>query len=142
MEHQSPLKRFNTTVVNFIEDLKNIFGDNDRDLMKMESAMDLTTVNARIVITPFQMYALSPLFMKGILTEDVDFFLNFNYAQVISETEYMNYLLNKLRAVVTNMRDDKETVTSIFNWFKMLLYYALEDQGKNPVNEFKNICSN
>lgn len=142
MEHQSPLKKFNNTVTNFIEDLKNIFGETDRDLMKLESAMDLTSVNARIIMTPFQNYALQPVFVRGILTEDMDLFLNFNYGQLVNETEYMSYLLNKLKAVAVNMKGDRETITKIFNWFKMLLYYAFEDQGKNPVNEFKSICSN
>jgi len=136
MEHQTPLKKFNVTLNNFIEDLKNIFGSDDKDIIKMESAMDLTSVNARIILTPFQTYALQPNFIKGIVQEDVDFFLHYNY-DFIAETEYTTYLLNKLRAVITRMRDDRDTTSKIFNWFKMLLYYALEDTGRNPIEEFK-----
>lgn len=140
MEHQTPLRKFNTTLNNFIEDLKNIFGAEDKDIIKMESAMDLTSVNARIILTPFQTYALQTSFIRGIVQEDVDFFLHYNY-DFIKETEYTTYLLNKLRAVMTRMRDDRDTTSKIFNWFKMLLYYALEDVGRNPIEEFKK-CSN
>lgn len=140
-EYQTPLKKFNNTVSSFLEDLKNIFGEDDSDLRKMESAMDLTSFNARLIMTPFQHYALSPLFVKGILTEDVDFFLSYNYSNIINESDYSTYLLSKLRSVVHKMREDTDTVSKIFNWFKMLLYYAFEDVGKNPVVEFKNICS-
>jgi hypothetical protein len=139
MEHQTPLKKFNVTLNNFIEDLKNIFGADDKDIIKMESAMDLTSVNARIILTPFQTYALQPTFIRGIVQEDIDFFLHNNF-DFIKETEYTTYLLNKLRAVITQMRDDRETTSKIFNWFKMLLYYALEDVGRIPIDEFKKCC--
>ena len=60
---ESPVKQFNTTVYGFINDLKTIFGEHDKDIQTLHMACDMTKINVRLVLTPFQYYITNnPIF--------------------------------------------------------------------------------
>lgn len=136
-ESETPLKKFNTTLPKFLDDLKNVFGENDIDIIRIETAVDLTSMNARIIMKPFQSYVLKRDFVKGIMNEDVGFFLNQTYENIVQENEYGMYLVNKFKATVQHLQHDPVTVKKVFDWFKLLIYYAYEDQGKDPMMEMQ-----
>jgi len=142
----SPVKKFNTTVFDFLADLKKLFDDNDKDILMMETACDLTKVNVRFVLTPFQKYiSNNPIFVKNIMEMNVDYFLSYDYGQLLKvntfEDDYNTKLIHKFREATRLHRHDKQTVASIFNWFKVMMYHAYCDEGKDPKQAMDAACT-
>lgn len=141
------LAKFNSTVVQFVEDLKKLFGENDPDVSSMETMCDVTKINARVIIKPFQHYILgNPVFVKHINQNNVEFFLKCNFETVTQHkndnlNSYIEKLITKFKEVTTKHKDDEETTSCFFNWFKVMIYYAFLDQNKDPVEQVKVICN-
>ena len=141
------LAKFNSTVVQFVEDLKKLFGENDPDVSSMETMCDVTKINARVIIKPFQHYILgNPVFVKHINQNNVEFFLKCNFETVTQQkndnlNSYIEKLITKFKEVTTKHKDDEETTSCFFNWFKVMIYYAFLDQNKDPVEQVKVICN-
>ncbi len=138
----SSVKQFNTTVYNFVNDLKTIFGEHDKDIQTIEMACDMTKINVRMVLTPFQQYISgNPIFVKHIMEMNIDYFLAYNYdemAQVAQfSDEYTNKLIGKFSEATKLHRHNPQTVKSIFNWFKVMMYHAYRDEGKHPQTEMQ-----
>lgn len=128
----TPLKHFNNTIASFIEDLKHIFGNDDKEILLIEGAFDIIKINARFFITPFQQYVSSTKsFRESIMTQNVDFFISYNFKEMIPDSEHSLNLLKKFRTATIIRRNDKKTLDAIFNWLKILIYYSYVDQGKD-----------
>tara|TARA_Y200000002_G_C22530095_1_gene599329 strand:- start:148 stop:573 length:426 start_codon:yes stop_codon:yes gene_type:complete len=128
----SPLKHFNNTISLFINDLKHIFGEDDKEILLIEGAFDLTKINVRLFITPFQKYVASNNdFRDGLISQDVDFFINYDFKKLIPDSKHSLNLLEKFRSAAVLRREDKKTLDAIFNWFKILFYYSYLDEGKD-----------
>lgn len=139
------LKKFNETVVQFVDDLKKIFGKVDPDISTMETMCDMMKINARIIIKPFQKYILgNPEFVKHINQQNVDFFLNCNFETVVQPNQkinsYIEKLIAKFKEATLKHKDDVDTLNSFFNWFKVMIYYAFLDEGKDPIAHINEIC--
>ena len=139
------LSQFNQTIISFVADLKKIFGEHDKDIMLMEGLCDILKINARLVITNFKIYIMNnPDFVKNINHENVDFFLKQSYNNVMADNskniDYVKGLIMKFKEATNKYRDDTKTISSIFNWFKVMIYYALLDDGKDPVAHIKMMC--
>jgi hypothetical protein len=142
---ETTLGKFNRTVVSFIEDLKKIFGENDADILAMEGMCDVVKLNARIIIVPFQQYILdNPVFVKNITDQNINFFLDCTFDTMRKENQqmggYINKLISKFKEATRKHRDDKNTMDSIFNWFKVMVYFAFLDRGNDPISQIKSIC--
>lgn len=142
---ESVLGQFNKTVVSFVADLKTIFGESDREILLMEGMCDMLKMNARLVIRPFQAYILgNPEFVKNINQENIDFFLQHEYSNVVNnnagQSDYVNQLIGKFKQAAVQNRSNTKTVGSIFNWFKVMIYFAYQDEGKDPVTEINRVC--
>lgn len=139
------LSKFNETVVQFVDDLKTIFGEHDPEILAMETMCDVMKINARIIIKPFQYYILgNPEFVKHINQQNVDYFLNCNFEDITTENKnissYIEKLINKFKEATIKYKEDTETINSFFNWFKVMIYYAFQDEGKDPVQHINAIC--
>ena len=136
MATKSPLKHFNETVKQFLGDLKNVFESNDREIIRIETAFELTSVNARLFITPFQQHLLSNAqFVERIMQGDVDFFINFDFTSIIdADDETCLRMFNKFKQAAIDNREDEKLLKAIFNWFKVMIYYARLDQGVDMRN--------
>lgn len=142
----SPVKQFNQTVIDFLNDLKTIFGETDKDISTLEMACDMTKVNVRLVLSPFQQYISgNPVFVRNIMKMDVDYFLSYDYEQMLKANEfsddYNTKLIHKFREATKLHRHNPQTVESIFNWFKVMMYHAYTDQGKDPRQEMERACA-
>ena len=141
---ESVLSKFNSTVVSFVSDLKTIFGENDKDIMAMEAMCDMMKINARLIIGTFQKYIVTnPDFVKHINEQNVDFFLELNFDTVVDPSaagDYSNRLVAKFKEATVQHRNDADTIASIFNWFKVMIYYALLDDNKDPVAYIQQVC--
>lgn len=142
----SPVKQFNKTVKEFVSELKNIFGPHDKDINTIEMACDMTRVNVRLIITPFQQYVSgNPEFVKNIMEMNVDYFLSYDYESMLRtnnyEDDYNTKLIKKFRDATRMHRNNQQTVESIFNWFKVMMYHSYKDQGKDPKTEMTVACN-
>lgn len=128
---KSPLKHFNETVKQFLGDLKGVFESNDREMITIETAFELTSVNARLFIKPFQAHLLSnPEFVEKIMQDDVDFFINYDFVNEIDQDdETCVRMFRKFKQATIENRDNNTLLKAIFNWFKVMIYYAKLDQG-------------
>lgn len=141
---ESVLSKFNSTVVSFVEDLKTIFGENDKDILAMEAMCDMMKINVRLIMTAFQTYIIgNPVFVKHINEQNIDYFLNHDFDDVIDPTvsDYSNKLVAKFKEATRKHKDDPTTIGPIFNWFKVMIYYALLDDNKDPVAYIKGVCA-
>ena len=136
MATKSPLKHFNETVKQFLGDLKNVFESNDREIIRIETAFELTSVNARLFITPFQQQLLSNAqFVDRIMHDDVDFFIGFDFTSIIdANDETCLRMFNKFKQATIDNRNDEKLLKAIFNWFKVMIYYAKLDLGVDMRN--------
>jgi hypothetical protein len=128
---KTPLKRFNETVKEFLVDLKGVFEPNDREILTIETAFDLTSVNARLFIRPFQTNLLSHAnFVDHIMQEDVQYFIHFDFTTILSaEDDGCARLFNKFKQATVSNVENKQLLKAIFNWLKVMIYYAKLDQG-------------
>lgn len=141
---ESVLSKFNSTVVSFVDDMKILFGENDKDILAMEAMCDLMKINVRMIITAFKTYIIgNPVFIKHINEQNIDYFLNHDFDDVIDSTvsEYSNKLVTKFKEATRKHKNDPSTIDPIFNWFKVMIYYALLDDNKDPVSYIKKICA-
>ena len=141
---ESVLSKFNSTVVSFVEDLKTIFGENDKDILAMEAMCDMMKINVRLIMTAFQTYIIgNPVFVKHINEQNIDYFLNHDFDDVIDPTvgDDSNKLVAKFKEATRKHKDDPTTIGPIFNWFKVMIYYALLDDNKDPVAYIKGVCA-
>ena len=72
---------------------------------------------------------------------NVDYFLAYDYSEMVKENEfsddYNHKLINKFREATKLHRHNPQTVESIFNWFKVMIYHAYRDEGKDPQKEMQ-----
>ena len=130
---ETPLAHFNANVGHFIDDLKAIFGSADKDIVFISTAFDVTKYNARIFIEPFQRYVVNnDVFVENIMKSNATFFVNYRFEDIIPTTDHSFHLLNKFREATIRSLNKPQTLDAIFNWFKVLIYYALSDLGKDP----------
>ena len=141
---ESLLSKFNSTVVSFVEDLKVIFGENDKDIMAMETMCDVVKINARLIISAFQKYIVgNPEFVKHINEQNVEYFIHHDFESDVDpsvNSDYSNKLIVKFKQATCEHRNDQKTLNSIFNWLKVMIYYALQDDNKDPVTYIKACC--
>ena len=139
----SSLKQFNDAVRLFVADLKNIFGESDTEIQRIEMVLDVLKMNARIVIRPFQQaICQNRVFVKRIMLEDRDFFMSYRFEdmEVLNESEYYMRLLHKFREAITT-KINAQTQTAIFNWFKVMIYHAFTDAGQDADSIMKEIAA-
>ena len=134
---KSPLKNFNETVKKFLVDLKSVFDSNDREIIRIETAFELTSVNARLFITPFQANLLSnQQFVDHIMRDDVQFFINFDFNAILdADDETCIRMFNKFKQATIDNLGNEKLLKAIFNWFKVMIYYARLDQGVDMRNK-------
>jgi len=70
----SHLKQFNTNLINFVGELKNMNLPMKSELIQLENFLEITNVNARSVISIFQRYFLRDLFVQNILKNNIFFY--------------------------------------------------------------------
>jgi hypothetical protein len=139
----SNLKKFNKTVCDFVKELKNLFEETDKDIENIETFYEMTKINARAIMGPFQTYILKKTsFVKYIMEEDVNYFMEYNFDQIISSdspySKYAKSLVLKFREVIQkHMKENKQVVKAMFEWFKLMTFYASSDLNMD-INDVLN----
>ena len=141
---ESSVKKFNSTVQKCLEDFKRIFGETDQDIQCIQGAFALTKINARLFIKPFQKYiSNNPMFVKHIMEMNTAYFISYDFKSLLNQAnaldDYTSKLITKFRDATIKHQDDKKTTDAIFNWFKILMYYAFADENRNLVEEMNKM---
>ena len=95
-------------------------------------------------MTPFQQYiSNNPDFVHNIMEMNTTYFIGYDFEQLLAKEqlldEYSKKLIVKFREATIARQDDIKTINAIFNWFKVMMYYAFLDQGKDPKEEIARI---
>tara|TARA_X000000950_G_C13898628_1_gene653963 strand:- start:418 stop:924 length:507 start_codon:yes stop_codon:yes gene_type:complete len=146
------INQFNENLVNFVEKLKNIVGENDKDLIAFSEYCDLMHINARILIQPFQLYISNDVnYVKNILKANRQFFITYDFindSNVASykqaQTERKEEIIFKIKNIINKVPADQ--IQLIFDSLKLLIYFSLLDQYKsnedsiNIVHKYLELC--
>jgi len=139
----SHLSQFNTSIHNFIEDIKkmNVL---QSDVMKLESYVEITHINARALIRHFQQHILRDVLVSNILNNNIEFFLSYDVSAMIniadnSESNYAHLLVERIQELISTMRKNNsyDNINRTFDWIKMLCYHAYCDLGIDAGQKFK-----
>ena len=135
---------FNTFVRGFVGDLRAVFPSGDPEIMCIVAALELLRVNARIVIAPFAKHLLTrTALVRALLQEDLEAIKRIDFRQIIKSSEFSYKLLRKFTLAVSAHEHDDVLRKKMFNWFKIMIYYALEDQGgdASPEEKIERLCA-
>ena len=118
------------------------------DVMKLESYVEITHINARALIRHFQQHVLRDVLVSNILDNNIEFFLNYDVSDMINEhvkdrneCNYAHLLVERIQELVKTMRknDSYENINRTFDWIKMLCYHAYCDLGIDASEKFKSL---
>lgn len=131
MEIDSKLTLFNNTLDQFVADLESVI-KGDKFLQKLAGYLTLKSSNARVFITPFQKYGLRATYVEAILNEDTSFFEKeaAEYSLKSSDESPSNFdFFNKIANIIMSVKTNNDITHKIFEWLKLLIFFALEDAG-------------
>ena len=134
----SPLSQFNDKFQELVQDLRSIVEQRDPDFQKLEAYLDILHVNARVIINCFKKYVITDESRYFIFTENHDFFLDNTYSTYTETSQYYFNLMVKIKKywhVLTPVEKN-----SMFNYFKILTYYADLDEDRNTQKEFTRVA--
>jgi len=129
---ETNLRKFNKTVHEFVIELKSLFEEGDRDIEMIETFYDMTKVNVRAIITPFQTHILKKKnFAKYIMEGNANYFLTYNFDSLFQSdspyTKYARSLVTKFKDVLARNLNDEKITKAMFDWFKLMIYYSASD---------------
>tara|TARA_Y100000389_G_C17410228_1_gene490454 strand:+ start:812 stop:1258 length:447 start_codon:yes stop_codon:yes gene_type:complete len=138
----NPISKFNIAIRDFIQDLKK-FDIVSRDVSKLETYIEITKVNSKALIRQYQSYLLRDSFVKNVLKNNIDFFLEFDISEE-SESKNIRDLVTKLQNIISEAHFAKtlDNTDTVFHWLKVLSFYAYQDIGINPSEKFKSLVLN
>lgn len=135
------LARFNSSLRDFIVDL-NKFEIVKKDVKKLETYVEITKVNAKILIRGFQTHLLRDNFVQKILKNDLNFFVNYNVDEESESPENIKDLVKRIQNIIGdadksgNLKDTEK----VFHWLKVLCFYAYLDIGIDANEKFKELA--
>ena len=124
---ESLLSLFNNHLIEFFNDVLNIFPENTDILTSKNSIMAVKKMNPSIVIKIWKKYIALP-YQKQIEANDVTFFIGKDYANDLVNSQNPDAtldMINRLRDPVSKMNpsDQDKTMKYIKNLTKMSMMY-------------------
>ena len=139
----SSLSQFNIAIHDFVRFIKET-GHMSGEVNKLETYVEVTRVNARLLISKFQTYVLRDVFVSNILRNNVNYFLNFDIVKEYKiDDNNIALLIDKVRDLVKELVEENNTknIDSTFNWLKILCFHAYSDIGINASEKFKSLLT-
>tara|TARA_Y100000389_G_C17468914_1_gene528399 strand:- start:753 stop:1187 length:435 start_codon:yes stop_codon:yes gene_type:complete len=134
----SSLSQFNSTIHQFVQELykMNILKS---EVRKLKSYVEITHISARTIIQNFQKYILRDEIVYNILTENVEYFLNYDLNEAVEENK--RNILNRITPIVRQLVDDNDlsNITTTFSWMKILCFHAYTEIGIDANEKFKSL---
>ena len=102
----SSLSQFNTAIYDFVRFIRDT-GHMSADVDSLETYIEVTRVNARILISNFQKYVLRDVFVSNILQNNVNYFLNFDIVKEYNiDDDNIALLINRIRELVGKLVEE------------------------------------
>ena len=140
----SSLSQFNKSIHEFVAELKKM-NVMPAEIKKLETYIEITKVNARLLIRNFQTYFLRDLFVSNLLKDNVNFFINYvpDNSEIKNDKTALK-LIQKIQQVVLFMLQNNKTkeISTTFNWLKILVYHSYQDLNIDPNQKFKTLQIN
>ena len=114
---------FNDHFVDFITDIHNVFPDDVDILTAKNSLIAIRKANPKLIVKIWISYVATP-YQSEILSGNIDFFINKNYANDLSKTGNSDQIMSsidRLRGPVKQMnpQDQQKTMKYIQNLSKI-----------------------
>lgn len=135
------LSFFNKAVYDFIADLKKM-SILPNEIKKLETYVEVTKINARLLIRNFQSFFLRDKFVSNILSDNIEFFITYNPSlEEIGNEKVAFELIERIQNVVTVMLQNNQNteITATFNWLKILCFHAYGDLNIDPTKKFTSL---
>tara|TARA_Y100000389_G_scaffold141289_1_gene139135 strand:+ start:5469 stop:5888 length:420 start_codon:yes stop_codon:yes gene_type:complete len=134
------VEKFNSSLHDFIADLKK-FDFVRKDVENLETYIEVTKVNSKILIRGFQGSLLRDVFVQHVLKNDLEYFLNYNVESESAQSEKIRELVKRLQNILkeANQSGGLGNSEKIFHWLKVLCFYAYSDLGIDPAEKFKSL---
>ena len=131
------LSHFNDQLKDLTQDIKVLLGENDPDILRFETSLDILRINARTYLNFFREKILTDHNRYHIFSENDNFFLENDFVEYTEDNSYNFSIMNKLKKVWS--QTDKNNHTKIFNYFKLLIYYSDLDEQKDSNQELARV---
>lgn len=139
----SALKQFNNTLRDFVDDLKKLEIPNlKNDIIKLDTFIDVTKINARAIIPHFQTQFLRDEFVKNILKNNVYFFVNYDATkeELVKEGgDEAALLVKRVQNIIyqINKEGKQKNIESAFKYVKIMCFHAYTDLNIDPTQKFR-----
>jgi hypothetical protein len=115
------LEKFNTTFIEFINDIIRIFPE-DPDIQIYKAAIETAiALDPKFIITRFN-ETLVKDYGKELLERNDNFFINYNYTDIIAQNQGYNAIITKIKNAWVQMNNENKEV--IWKYFKILILLA------------------
>lgn len=78
--------------------------------------------------------------VSALLRQDINAILEYDFKSILSNSDFAYTLLNKFTVTVHANKTNEELCEKMFNWFKLMIYYALEDSGYDAPRYIETMC--
>lgn len=137
----SHLSRFNTSVYDFIADLKSM-SIMKSEVLKLENYIEITRVNSRALIRNFQKHFLRDIFVTNILTNNIPFFIEYDPSNDLNSNDTTSQeLIQRIQNLVKTMYNSNDTsnISKTFDWLKIMCFHAYLDLGIDASMKFRSL---
>jgi hypothetical protein len=136
----SSLSQFNSAIHEFLVDLKNM-DILKNEITKLETFLEITRVNARAIISNFQTHFLRDIFVKNILKNNVQFFINYDATNEVDGDNSALSLIKKIQEIVAKLitNNELDNINCTLKWLKILCYHAYQDFGIDAKTKFVSL---
>lgn len=143
----SSLKQFNDTIYAFVDDLKKMnIQSMKSDIMKLDTFIDITKINARAILPHFQTQFLRDEFVRNILKNNVYFFVNYDASKekiVLDGGDDAIALIKRIQSIVHEIdkKGNDEYIAKTLKWIKILCFHAYSDLNIDASAKFRSLMA-
>jgi hypothetical protein len=148
MGSDSTIDKFNKLVKEFVRDLKRI-NPKDKDIAKIELFLRTSLMKEDAILRQFQLHVLRDNLVTGILKQDLDYLISYDFFNDTTLTEvksdYLVRLFDRVKTILVELRgtvSGKQNIKNIFEWMATLIYYAYLNLGIDPNTKMANLVKN
>lgn len=142
------IDKFNNLVKEFVQDLKRI-DPKDNDIVKIELFLRTSLMKEDAILRQFQLHVLRDNLVTGILKQDLDYLVSYDFfndtALTDVKSDYLVRLFDRVKTILIELKgtvSGKQNIKNIFEWMTTLIYYAYLNLGIDPNTKMENLVKN
>ena len=136
----SSLNKFNSSLRDFVSDHKK-FDIVKKDIENLETYIEITKVNSKLIIRGFQTHLLRDSFVSNVLKNNLEFFLNYDVNKEPDTPEKIKELIKRIQIILNDAQSsgNLKNTEKIFHWLQVLCFHAYMELGIDATEKFKNL---